>query len=76
MKFDVSCMPRGLNYYTGSIFEVKSNDVEIGSIAGGGRYDDLTSIFRLDNVSGVGISFWNRSNFLVMDELNFISRRY
>lgn len=69
LKFDVS-LARGLNYYTGSIFEVKSNDVEIGSIAGGGRYDDLTSIFGLDNVSGVGISFGIDRIFLVMDELN------
>ena len=68
LKFDVS-LARGLNYYTGSIFEVKSNDVEIGSIAGGGRYDDLTSIFGLDNVSGVGISFGIDRIFLVMDEL-------
>ena len=69
LKFDVS-LARGLNYYTGSIFEVKSNDVKIGSIAGGGRYDDLTSIFGLDNVSGVGISFGIDRIFLVMDELN------
>ena len=69
LKFDVS-LARGLNYYTGSIFEVKSNDVEIGSIAGGGRYDDLTSIFGLDNVSGVGISFGIDRIFLVIDELN------
>ena len=69
LKFDVS-LARGLNYYTGSIFEVKSNDIEIGSIAGGGRYDDLTSIFGLDNVSGVGISFGIDRIFLVMDELN------
>ena len=69
LKFDVS-LARGLNYYTGSIFEVKSNDVEIGSIAGGGRYDDLTSIFGLDDVSGVGISFGIDRIFLVMDELN------
>ena len=50
-------LARGLNYYTGSIFEVKSAEVEMGSICGGGRYDDLTSIFGLDGVSGVGISF-------------------
>jgi len=50
-------LARGLNYYTGAIFEVKSNDVEIGSICGGGRYDDLTGIFGLKNVSGVGVSF-------------------
>ena len=50
-------LARGLNYYTGSILEVKSAEVSIGSICGGGRYDDLTGIFGLDDVSGVGISF-------------------
>ena len=50
-------LARGLNYYTGAIFEVKANDYQIGSICGGGRYDDLTGIFGLPNTSGVGISF-------------------
>jgi histidyl-tRNA synthetase len=50
-------LARGLNYYTGAIFEVKAKDAEIGSICGGGRYDDLTGIFGLPNVSGVGVSF-------------------
>ncbi len=50
-------LARGLNYYTGAIFEVKALDVQIGSITGGGRYDDLTGIFGLKDVSGVGISF-------------------
>jgi histidyl-tRNA synthetase len=50
-------LARGLNYYTGAIFEVKSADVSIGSICGGGRYDNLTGIFGLDGVSGVGVSF-------------------
>ncbi|MBI9034432.1 MAG: histidine--tRNA ligase [Bacteroidales bacterium] len=50
-------LARGLNYYTGAIFEVKALDVSIGSICGGGRYDDLTGIFGLKDVSGVGISF-------------------
>lgn len=50
-------LARGLNYYTGTIFEVKAKDVAIGSICGGGRYDDLTGIFGLQGVSGVGISF-------------------
>ncbi len=50
-------LARGLNYYTGAIIEVKAKDVAIGSICGGGRYDDLTGIFGLPNVSGVGISF-------------------
>ena len=69
LKFDIS-LARGLNYYTGSILEVKSSDINIGSIAGGGRYDELTSIFGLDNVSGVGISFGIDRIFLVMDELD------
>ena len=55
-ELDIS-LARGLNYYTGAIFEVKANDVQIGSICGGGRYDDLTGIFALKDVSGVGISF-------------------
>ncbi len=50
-------LARGLNYYTGAIFEVKSKDVQFGSICGGGRYDDLTGIFGMPNVSGVGVSF-------------------
>lgn len=50
-------LARGLNYYTGTIFEVKARNVEIGSICGGGRYDDLTGVFGLPGVSGVGISF-------------------
>ncbi len=56
VELDLS-LARGLNYYTGAIFEIKSNEVEIGSICGGGRYDNLTGIFGLDNMSGVGISF-------------------
>jgi histidyl-tRNA synthetase len=55
-ELDLS-LARGLNYYTGAIFEVKAKGVEIGSISGGGRYDDLTGIFGLPGVSGVGISF-------------------
>ncbi|MBR1889695.1 MAG: histidine--tRNA ligase [Alloprevotella sp.] len=54
--FDLT-LARGLNYYTGCIFEVKARDVEIGSISGGGRYDNLTGIFGLPGLSGVGISF-------------------
>ena len=73
VKFDIS-LARGLNYYTGSIFEVKSSDINIGSIAGGGRYDDLTSIFGLNDVSGVGISFGIDRIFLVMDELNLFPK--
>jgi histidyl-tRNA synthetase len=56
VEFDLT-LARGLNYYTGSIFEVKSAEVQIGSICGGGRYDDLTGIFGLEGVSGVGVSF-------------------
>ena len=56
LELDVS-LARGLNYYTGTIIEVKARDVEIGSITGGGRYDNLTGVFGLPGVSGVGISF-------------------
>jgi histidyl-tRNA synthetase len=63
-------LARGLNYYTGAIFEVKANDVQIGSITGGGRYDDLTGIFGLPGVSGVGISFGADRIYDVMDQLN------
>ncbi len=56
IELDLS-LARGLNYYTGAIFEVKAKDFEIGSICGGGRYDDLTGTFGLSNMSGVGISF-------------------
>ena len=56
VELDLS-LARGLNYYTGAIFEVKARDFAIGSICGGGRYDDLTGIFGLPNMSGVGISF-------------------
>lgn len=50
-------LARGLNYYTGTIIEVKAKDVQIGSITGGGRYDNLTGVFGMPGVSGVGISF-------------------
>ncbi|HZW63498.1 MAG TPA: histidine--tRNA ligase [Flavobacteriaceae bacterium] len=64
-------LARGLNYYTGAIFEVAAPDgVNMGSIGGGGRYDDLTGIFGLPNVSGVGISFGLDRIYLVMEELN------
>ena len=56
IEIDLS-LARGLNYYTGAIFEVKAKDFEIGSICGGGRYDDLTGIFGMPDTSGVGISF-------------------
>jgi histidyl-tRNA synthetase len=73
LKFDVT-LARGLDYYTGSILEVKSQDVNIGSIAGGGRYDDLTSVFGLDDVSGVGISFGIDRIYLVMEELGLFPK--
>ncbi|HRO76035.1 MAG TPA: histidine--tRNA ligase [Crocinitomicaceae bacterium] len=69
VKFDVT-LARGLNYYTGAIFEVKVNDVVMGSICGGGRYDNLTELFGLKNVSGVGISFGADRIFDVLNELN------
>lgn len=57
-KFELDLtLARGLDYYTGAIIEVKSEDVAMGSICGGGRYDDLTGVFGLEGVSGVGISF-------------------
>lgn len=62
-------LARGLNYYTGAIFEVKALDVQIGSITGGGRYDDLTGIFGLPDVSGVGISFGADRIYDVMTQL-------
>jgi histidyl-tRNA synthetase len=62
-------LARGLNYYTGAIFEVKAPDVEIGSITGGGRYDDLTGIFGMPGMSGVGISFGADRIFDVMNQL-------
>ena len=63
-------LARGLDYYTGAIFEVKAKGVQIGSIGGGGRYDDLTGIFGLNGISGVGISFGLDRIYLVLDELN------
>lgn len=63
-------LARGLNYYTGAIFEVKALDVQIGSITGGGRYDNLTGIFGLPNVSGVGISFGADRIFDVLNQLD------
>ena len=69
LEIDIS-LARGLNYYTGAILEVKANDVQIGSICGGGRYDDLTGIFGLPNVSGVGISFGADRIYDVMNEKN------
>ena len=64
------CLARGLNYYTGAIFEVKALDVQMGSITGGGRYDNLTGIFGMPGVSGVGISFGADRIYDVLTELN------
>jgi histidyl-tRNA synthetase len=63
-------LARGLNYYTGLIFEVKANNVQMGSIGGGGRYDDLTGLFGVPGIPGVGISFGVDRIYDVMDELN------
>lgn len=63
-------LARGLNYYTGSIFEVKALDVQIGSITGGGRYDNLTGVFGLKGISGVGISFGADRIFDVLNQLD------
>ena len=68
LELDVS-LARGLNYYTGSILEVKAKGVEMGSITGGGRYDNLTGVFGLDGVSGVGISFGADRIFDVLNML-------
>lgn len=70
LQIDVT-LARGLNYYTGAIFEVSApSEVKMGSIGGGGRYDDLTGIFGLKDVSGVGISFGLDRIYLVLEELN------
>jgi len=80
VELDLS-LARGLNYYTGAIFEVKALDYAIGSISGGGRYDDLTGIFGMPNLSGVGISFGADRIYDVMtglglfpEEVNFSTR--
>ena len=69
LVFDFT-LARGLNYYTGTIFEVSANGIAMGSIGGGGRYADLTSIFGMKNTSGVGISFGLDRIYLCMEELN------
>lgn len=69
VEFDVT-LARGLNYYTGAIFEVKAHDSGIGSICGGGRYDDLTGVFGLKDVSGVGISFGADRIYDVLTDFN------
>ena len=69
VELDVS-LARGLNYYTGTILEVKALDVEMGSITGGGRYDNLTGVFGMDGLSGVGISFGADRIFDVLNTLD------
>jgi histidyl-tRNA synthetase len=68
LVFDIT-LARGLDYYTGAIFEVKANDVQMGSIGGGGRYDNLTEVFGVKNIPGIGISFGLDRIYLVMEEL-------
>lgn len=67
-------LARGLNYYTGAIFEVQAHGVEMGSVGGGGRYDDLTGIFGLKGLSGIGISFGLDRIYLVLEELNLLKK--
>jgi histidyl-tRNA synthetase len=74
VEFDLT-LARGLNYYTGAIIEVKAKDVTIGSLCGGGRYDDLTGIFGLPDVSGVGISFGADRIYDVMEELHLFPEK-
>ena len=69
LEFDLT-LARGLNYYTGAIFEVKAKDAQMGSIGGGGRYNDLTSLFGVPNIPGVGISFGVDRIYDVMEEKN------
>lgn len=68
-------LARGLNYYTGAIFEVKALDVVIGSITGGGRYDNLTGVFGMDGVSGVGISFGADRIYDVLNQLDLYPKQ-
>ena len=68
-------LARGLNYYTGSIYEVKAKNVQIGSIGGGGRYDDLTGLFGVPNVPGVGISFGIDRIYDCMEELDLFPKK-
>ena len=69
LELDIT-LARGLNYYTGAIFEVKTNEVAMGSIGGGGRYDDLTGMFGLKDLTGAGISFGADRIYDVLEELN------
>lgn len=73
LEFDIT-LARGLNYYTGAIFEVKVHDVKMGSICGGGRYDDLTGLFGMKGMSGVGISFGADRIYDVLTELDLFPK--
>ncbi len=73
LELDIT-LARGLNYYTGAIFEVKTNEVAMGSIGGGGRYDDLTGMFGLKDLTGVGISFGADRIYDVLEELKLFPK--
>ena len=73
LKFDIT-LARGLDYYTGAIFEVKADEVAMGSIGGGGRYDNLTEVFGVKNIPGIGISFGLDRIYLVMEELGLFPK--
>jgi histidyl-tRNA synthetase len=73
IEFDIS-LARGLSYYTGTIFEVKINNVPVGSVSGGGRYDNLTGVFGLTGVSGTGISFGVDRLYDAMEELDLFPK--
>ncbi len=73
LKLDIT-LARGLNYYTGAILEVEADKVEMGSVGGGGRYDDLTGVFGLKNMSGMGISFGLDRIYLVLEELGLFKK--
>jgi len=72
LVFDIT-LARGLDYYTGAIFEVKAQGVQMGSIGGGGRYDNLTEVFGVKGISGIGISFGLDRIYLVMEELGLFA---
>jgi histidyl-tRNA synthetase len=74
LKLDLT-LARGLDYYTGFIFEVKANDAQVGSIGGGGRYDELTSVFGLKDMPGVGISFGLDRIQLAMEQLDLFDKK-
>jgi len=74
LELDIT-LARGLNYYTGTILEVKTNEVQMGSIGGGGRYDDLTGMFGLSGLTGVGISFGADRIYDVLEELDLFPQK-